>query len=122
IGAVATAFALAVAPHVLTSERNRRMNYRGRTVFATAGIVLLKPLFVGAVASAWYGPHERVPLTMLAGACAMGLLGYIDDTYGSRHAGGLLGHARALLRGQVTTGMVKAAGGAATGLAAAYIV
>ena len=122
IGAVATALALAVGPYVLTGPRNHRTNYRGREVFATAGVVLAKPLFVGAIASTLFGPHERVPLMMLAGASAMGLLGYLDDVYGSRHAGGLIGHARALLKGQITTGMAKAVGGAVTGLAAAFFL
>jgi UDP-GlcNAc:undecaprenyl-phosphate GlcNAc-1-phosphate transferase len=121
IGAVATALALAVAPHVLTSARNRRTNFRGRTVFATAGIVLAKPLSIGAIASILDG-RRRVPLVMLLGAGFMGTLGYIDDAFGDRHAGGLVGHARALLHGRVTTGLLKAVGGVVTGLAAAYAV
>jgi len=120
IGAVLTALAIAVGPHVLSGPRNRRSNYRGREVFATAGVVLAKPLFVGAMASVLYGLHERVPLVMLAGGYAMGSLGYLDDVFGDRHAGGLIGHARALLKGQITTGTGKAVGGAATGLVAAW--
>lgn len=121
IGAVATAVALAVAPRVLTSERNRRTNFRGRTVFATAGIVLAKPLSVGAIAAILDG-RRRVPLVMLLGASFMAFLGYIDDTFGDRHAGGLIGHARALAHGRVTTGLLKAVGGAVTGLASAYAI
>ncbi len=122
IGAVATAIALAVAPIVMTSPRNWKTNYRGSTVFAPAGIVLMKPLFVGAIASLLWTHHERVALVMWAGGTVMGALGYIDDTYGDRHAGGLVGHARALLRGRITTGMMKAVGGAVVGLVAAYLV
>jgi UDP-N-acetylmuramyl pentapeptide phosphotransferase/UDP-N-acetylglucosamine-1-phosphate transferase len=122
LGAVATAVAIAVTPFLLTGPRHRRTNYRGREVFATMGIVLLKPLTIGVIASILLGRHERVPLTMLAGGAAMGVLGYIDDAYGDRHAGGLIGHARALLGGRITTGMLKAAGGAGVGLASAYVV
>lgn len=42
----------------------------------------------------------------------------MDDVYGSRHARGLAGHARALVAGRLTTGMLKAAGGAVVGVAA----
>jgi hypothetical protein len=46
----------------------------------------------------------------------------VDDVYGDRHAGGLVGHARALAKGRLTTGMLKALGGVATGLSAAYVL
>ncbi len=116
LGAVATSLAAVVTPHLLSAGRYRKTNYRGRTVFAPGGIVLAKALFVGALVAVLVGPHRRVPLVMLGAGSVMGLLGFLDDAFGDRHAGGLLGHARALLRGQLTTGMVKALGGVVVGI------
>lgn len=65
---------------------------------------------------------RRAALAMLVAGGGMGVLGYVDDVYGDRHAGGLVGHARALLRGTFTTGMLKAGGGVVVGVAAAMIV
>ncbi|NLM25693.1 MAG: UDP-N-acetylmuramyl pentapeptide phosphotransferase [Firmicutes bacterium] len=39
---------------------------------------------------------------------AFGIVGFIDDTLGSREARGFRGHFRALLQGQLTTGALKA--------------
>lgn len=122
IGAVATALALVVVPRLLTSRRFRRTNYRGRPVFATAGIVLITPLVVGCVTAMLAGRGIRIAAAILCGGVALGTLGFIDDVFGSRHAGGLIGHARALLHGELTTGMLKAVGGAVTGLVAAYAI
>lgn len=46
-------------------------------------------------------------LTVLT-ALSFGILGFIDDTIGSREARGFAGHFRALLQGQLTTGALKA--------------
>jgi UDP-GlcNAc:undecaprenyl-phosphate/decaprenyl-phosphate GlcNAc-1-phosphate transferase len=120
LGAVATAFALVVTPHLFTGERYRRTNYRGRMLFAPGGLALAKPLAVGWLISGLTDGFSRAPLVMLAAGSAMGFLGFLDDVFGDRHAGGLFGHARALVRGRLTTGMVKAAGGVVVGLASAY--
>jgi hypothetical protein len=48
-----------------------------------------------------------------------GAIGIYDDLIGGTHARGLRGHARALGRGEITTGAVKVLGLSAVGLAAA---
>ena len=101
------------APHV-------RANYRGRPVVATGGIVLTLALVIGIAWTQLSDRPTRVAVVMTLAGLSMGLLGYVDDVYGDRHAGGLLGHARALLKGTLTTGMLKAAGGAAVGLLSAW--
>lgn len=121
-GAVATALGLVIVEQRLRKGRHLRKNYRGADVIATAGVVLVLPLAVGTFAAAIFANHGRVALTMLGVGLATTLLGYIDDVYGDRHAGGLFGHARALLRGTFTTGMLKAGGGAVLGLAAAWVL
>lgn len=94
------------------AQRWRRSNYRGRDV-----TLLLGPAIgVGAVAGVAVAAPSARRGAVLAVAAAAAIGGY-DDLYGTRHARGLRGHARALQQGQVTTGMVKLVG--LTGAAAA---
>lgn len=99
---------------------NIRTNFRGREVVGTAGIVLTVGLTVSAVISLAVSDEKLASATVLIGSLAMCGLGYLDDVKGDRRAGGLLGHARELLKGHLTTGLVKAAGGAVIGLVCAW--
>jgi UDP-GlcNAc:undecaprenyl-phosphate/decaprenyl-phosphate GlcNAc-1-phosphate transferase len=84
----------------------RRPNYRGRRVAFPLGALLLP---AGAVlALAWPAGSGR-GLAFLAG---VGALGLIDDALGGWPRG-WRGHGRALLRGEPSTGALKAAGTAA---------
>jgi UDP-GlcNAc:undecaprenyl-phosphate/decaprenyl-phosphate GlcNAc-1-phosphate transferase len=124
--AVVTVLGLRTARRRLTGRRHVRQNFRGRVVVATAGLVLVLPLVVGLAwtqASAPSGGDDaRVAIVTVCAGLLMAALGFVDDVYGDRHAGGLIGHARALLRGTLTTGMLKAGGGAVLGLASGYAV
>ncbi len=84
----------------------RRTNYRGKPVLFPLGAVLLIAACAGLAAdpSRW--------LVFLAGVGALGLL---DDLAAGTEQG-LRGHARAALRGRLSTGAVKAIG--TVGLAA----
>ena len=108
-------------PARLRKPPHIRTNYRGREVIATAGVALV-PLPVIGMAFALTGTHRAVPIAIAAAGTASAVLGYLDDVYGSRHAGGFIGHARELLRGRLTTGLVKALGGGVVGLIAAWAV
>ncbi len=57
-----------------------------------------------------------VGLIWLLSLMGFGMLGFIDDTLGSREARGFCGHFRALLGGQLTTGALKALFGAGIAL------
>jgi UDP-GlcNAc:undecaprenyl-phosphate GlcNAc-1-phosphate transferase len=92
-------------------------NFQGKKIPQGVGI-----LFVAA-SGPWYllylavGPLsrlDRLTLSALFSAVfALGLLGLADDFFGSASARGLKGHLKALLRGRITTGIIKAAGGLA---------
>jgi UDP-GlcNAc:undecaprenyl-phosphate/decaprenyl-phosphate GlcNAc-1-phosphate transferase len=92
------------------AARWQRLNYARRTVDLAGGPGAATGLLVG-LASA------RVPAGALAAGAAAGL-GLYDDLAGHTHARGLRGHAAALRRGLVTSGMVKMLGLAATSVAA----
>ncbi len=121
-GCVVTAAALRRASSVLTGPRHLKENYRGRSVIATAGSVLLLPLAVGALVALSSMDEEGYLTagTSCIVAAAMCVLGLIDDMYGDRRAGGLVGHLRELTRGHFTTGLVKAVGGGVVGLGGAW--
>ncbi|MEO5679332.1 MAG: hypothetical protein ABIS47_06665 [Acidimicrobiales bacterium] len=98
----------------------RRVNARGRTV-ATAGG--LAPLVSVVAAAGLTGLRRREAWRATAVACAgLGLAGLVDDVAGERTGGGgprgVAGHLGELRRGRVTTGAIKVAAGAASGLAA----
>jgi hypothetical protein len=88
-----------------------RSNYRDRDVSLLLGPAVALGA-VGGAAVAASAPRRAAVLAVSTAA----LVGGYDDLYGSRHARGLAGHARALRDGQLTTGVVKLV--AVTGAAA----
>ena len=72
----------------------------------------------------WFSPLE--PRLRSAGLIAVGVLGAVgllDDLWhGKSQARGLRGHLRALARGRLTTGAIKALGGMGAGLAAGCLL
>jgi len=105
-----------------------RTNFRGREVHLGLGVVWV--LWAGGamaasllLASAQAGPSP-VGLLMLAGPLALAVfaLGVIDDSLGSADDRGFSGHLRALVRGRLTTGMLKLLGISAASLVVASIV
>jgi hypothetical protein len=99
---------------------SRKVNYLGRSLPGAAGLLI--PLV--ALPSAWLGASwHPFHSPMVIVVAVFGGVGLLDDLYG--HLGkarGLRGHLRALLRGRVTTGAVKAIGGLLAGLGAAYLL
>jgi len=93
------------------ASRWQRSNYRKEMIDLAGGPGAAAGLLVG-LASA------RVPAGVLAASAAAGL-GLYDDLAGHTHARGLRGHAAALRRGVVTSGMVKMLGLAISSIAAA---
>ncbi len=90
-------------------------NHRGRPVPATLGIALfagsaLAQLVAGLLALVWGTELGRDTWGLLAGAVVVFAAGLMDDLRpgGAR---GLFAHGRELLRGHVTTGLLKAVAG-----------
>ena len=97
-----------------------RTNHRGEPVTLLEGPALAVGAVAGeAVTAALAGRAALQPATV-AGLGALGF-GIIDDLNGSGQRRGLRGHLGALAHGEVTTGTVKLAGLAVTGLGAAWL-
>lgn len=108
VAAAATLATRAALGRVDALERGlRRQNFRGADVSLLEG-----PALVAGLATTG-GP------AYLIAALGAGGAGLLDDVAGSGSSRGLRGHLAALRRGEVTTGTVKIAALAATGMAAA---
>jgi len=102
-----------------------RTNHRGEPVTLLEGPAVAVGAITAQVAAAAVATHdpERSPgfgsplAISLAGAGALGF-GVLDDLKGSGKRRGLRGHLGALAHGEITTGTIKLAGLAATGVAA----
>jgi UDP-GlcNAc:undecaprenyl-phosphate/decaprenyl-phosphate GlcNAc-1-phosphate transferase len=116
--------ALILAPAVLRSLGSggyTRLNYRERAlpfpfgvlILAAALLALIPLMLLGVLASAEVFHSEELPIALYAlGVLALGL---IDDAFGESPDGtaparGWRGHGAAVLRGELSTGALKAAG------------
>ena len=92
-------------------------NFRGETILQSYGLLIL--LWAsGLFLLAWAAVPERSEWRLwLLCVIGFGALGFVDDTWGDRRIKGLRGHFRAaLVERRITTGFVKAVGGAALAL------
>ncbi len=104
-----------VALRALADSGHTRINYRGRelpfpfgVVIVTAALLALAPLAIVAKASdEWLAGLAPNEVLIYAGGVAF--LGLIDDMLGGPDRG-WRGHGGALLRGRLSTGMLKAGG------------
>ncbi|HEX6310360.1 MAG TPA: hypothetical protein VF152_01895 [Acidimicrobiia bacterium] len=102
-----------------------RSNYRDRVVPTAGGLLVVLAVLVlegGRAVLGAFGVGDDPGLTaarslVLLAAFGFGFLGFVDDTVGHVPGAGddrgFRGHVGALLRGRVTTGLVKLVGGAA---------
>jgi UDP-N-acetylmuramyl pentapeptide phosphotransferase/UDP-N-acetylglucosamine-1-phosphate transferase len=104
-GVLAGAALCAMLRPVLRGLGLARVNYAGREILSGGGL-----LFVLAALPGLFLSPTPLPAAALAG---FGALGFMDDRWGTAAHKGLRGHLRALAKGRVTTGLLKAIGGAA---------
>jgi UDP-GlcNAc:undecaprenyl-phosphate/decaprenyl-phosphate GlcNAc-1-phosphate transferase len=107
-----------------------RENYRGKVIPTAMGVIfvfaaaLFIPLLANMADNGFSSITDfsfignRVWAGLYALIAVVGTLGFLDDVLGSSEARGFKGHVGALLRGRVTTGLIKAIGG---GLAALVV-
>ncbi|MGF7184973.1 hypothetical protein GGQ84_001058 [Desulfitispora alkaliphila] len=93
-------------------------NYQRVSVVKLGGLiivsgVLLSYSFLAATDNLYYSQEH---LVLLVGIVVMALIGLIDDMLGDNRVKGLRGHMKSLIKGQLTTGGLKALGGAAVSL------
>jgi len=128
VGAVVAALLWrAMADQLRAADVLRRANYRGDEVVAASGIVVVLAVVIVAaahrvlVAFGGVDPDEQLRVAGLAVATAVGFgfLGLVDDLVGTVDTKGFAGHLGALVRGQVTTGLVKLVGGVMLGVVVA---
>ncbi len=89
----------------------QRPNFRGEVVPARSGLF---PLMVGLIAVLLLSDEVSLPWLLALG---YGVLGFIDDQWGQHAPKGVRGHLRMWLAGRPTTGLIKAIGGLALGVA-----
>ncbi|MGQ9732643.1 MAG: hypothetical protein ACUVX8_15400 [Candidatus Zipacnadales bacterium] len=101
-------------------------NYRDAEIVGRGGVTFAAPLLVGAAVALLLPLRgmDRLGLAgVVLGLIVFGLLGWLDDAWGTPDTRGLCGHIRLLVRcRQVTTGLVKAVGGGLVSLWIAYML
>lgn len=108
----------AVAPALLrglSAGGHLRMNYRGTSLPCPFGVLLPLALILGAALAAGVAlvADDPDPLPLALGfVLGVAFLGLVDDQF-TTDSRGLRGHLRAVLRGELSTGAIKAIGTAA---------
>lgn len=109
-------------------------NYKGKEIPTSVGVlfivgVILYIPFLAAISGLGFASlfdfsvyGNRVWTGLYGLVAVTGLLGLLDDVFGSSQARGFKGHFGALLHGEVTTGLLKAAGGGLAALVVAWWV
>ena len=99
-------------------------NFRNDSIPVSYGILILfwcAPAFTAIMLLSSTVSVEYLAYTIVS--VGMGGLGFLDDLLGDRRRTGLKGHFRAFfVEGEITTGFLKAVGGAAVGLGVTRIV
>jgi UDP-GlcNAc:undecaprenyl-phosphate/decaprenyl-phosphate GlcNAc-1-phosphate transferase len=93
-------------PGALRAAGLERTNYQGQRICSGGGLLFV----ASAIPWLWLGGGTgAVPAA--AAALGFGLLGLLDDWWGTAEHKGLRGHLQALRQGRLTTGLIKAIGG-----------
>jgi UDP-N-acetylmuramyl pentapeptide phosphotransferase/UDP-N-acetylglucosamine-1-phosphate transferase len=119
VGVLAVRLLVVTALDVLRTPALERPNHRGRVIPTAAGALAVFAVVLVEGGRSLFGAfgvgHDTTTtarLAVLLACVGFGLLGFVDDVAGDVAASGFRGHLGALARGEVTTGVVKVAGGA----------
>ncbi len=88
-----------------------RQNYLGKEIPVSAGISFPLVTLTAYLIYGLCGQYELGFHVFLVGIMAISFLGFIDDMLGKRDIMGFKGHFKALFKGRLTTGGLKALGG-----------
>ena len=107
---------LLITPPVLKMVRQagfRRANFKGDLIPAGVGFIFLLVFLTASTLDYLLVPGllGYTGIVFLMGLAVITLLGLLDDLFGSRAVSGLKGHFKALFKGKLTTGALKALGG-----------
>ena len=123
LGALVAAALWATSSKMFEVEVLQRQNYRGRQLPTAVGVLVpVTALFVvgagrvGLLAAQRAPSWDQLATATLLATTGFGLLGAFDDVVGVGQSGGFKGHLRALVKGELSSGMVKLLGGLAVGL------
>ncbi len=119
---------LLFAPRAARALCNRwelvKPNFQGTQIPASLGLTFLLaacPVYVALLFANAPLFSMRQTSAFLLTTAGFGLLGLLDDKWGSRAVGGFKGHIKSLLRGKPTTGGAKLIGGGLFALVAAWL-
>ena len=99
-----------------------RSNYSGTSVTLAEGPIAVVALLTGVALDRLLDDSRRRSLAVAVASLGSGLVGAYDDFYGSTQARGFRGHLRSLRSGELTSGMIKVLGVAASAAAAAALL
>ncbi len=122
---IAAALLLVGLRPALSSGALLRRNYAGRELPTSAGLIaapVLLLVYTVTVLSWKPARLPRTPVALLVLVLGFTMLGLLDDLLGGSEDRGFKGHFKALARGRITTGMMKAAGGFLLALAASAML
>lgn len=112
-------FTLIISPGTikfLNSAEVVAENYQGNSIPKLGGMCFLFGFLVSLVFLQLFFNLTMEYYLLTGGIAFMAFLGLLDDLLGNREVSGLRGHFRSLLSGNITTGAIKAIGGAVIAL------
>lgn len=122
ISLVTTLLTIPFIRNMLLEANITKRNYKGEIIPVGMGIVFIPVMIINSIFLNYFiGNDARIQqllLVFLVGILAMGAIGLIDDLIGNRDQTGFKGHIKALFKGKLTTGGLKAVTG---GLVALFI-
>lgn len=98
-------------------------NYRDKEVVRSLGIAIVLVLAIlSLINKLVFGMLIKKPLLIIVGiSIILGIVGLIDDIFGTDEYRGLYGHIKALFKGKFTTGLFKAVTGLVLGIYIAFL-